>query len=46
VVDTTNFNDETNFRGPPASTRQDIFSDHNLHPVERFTPAMKFSPRL
>ncbi len=37
VVDTTNFNDETNFRGPPATTRQDIFSDHNLHVVERFT---------
>jgi len=37
VVDTANFNDETNFRGPPATTRQDIFSDHNLHVVERFT---------
>ena len=37
VVDTTNFNDETNFRGPPGNTRQDIFSDHNLHVVERFT---------
>lgn len=37
VIDTTNFNDETNFRGPPSTTRQDIFSDHNLHVVERFT---------
>jgi hypothetical protein len=37
VVDSTNFNDETNFRPPPASGRQDIFSDHNLHVVERFT---------
>jgi hypothetical protein len=37
VVDSTNFNDETNFRGPPGNTRQDIFSDHNLHVVERFT---------
>jgi hypothetical protein len=37
VVDSTNFNDETNFRAPPAQGRQDIFSDHNLHVVERFT---------
>ena len=37
VVDTTNFNDETPFRGPPSNTRQDIFSDHNMHVVERFT---------
>ena len=37
VVDTTNFNDATNFRGPPSNTRQDIFTDHNLHVVERFT---------
>lgn len=36
VVDSTNFNDQTNFRGPPQSTRQDIFSDHNLHVTERF----------
>jgi len=26
VVDSTNFNEETNFRGPPATARQDIFS--------------------
>ena len=37
VVDSTNFNDQTNFRGPPAQARQDIFSDSNLHVVERFT---------
>ncbi|MBV8732777.1 MAG: hypothetical protein JO336_23445 [Acidobacteriia bacterium] len=37
VVDSANFNDETNFRPPPALGRQDIFSDHNLHVVERFT---------
>lgn len=37
VVDSTNFNDETNFRPPPAYGRQDIFSDHNLHVIERFT---------
>jgi hypothetical protein len=37
VVDSTNFSDETNFRPPPAFGRQDIFSDHNLHVVERFT---------
>jgi hypothetical protein len=37
VVDTTNYNDETPFRGPPSNTRQDIFSDHNMHVVERFT---------
>jgi hypothetical protein len=37
VVDSTNFTDETNFRGPPATARQDIFSSHNLHVVERFT---------
>ena len=37
VVDSTNFNDQTNFRGPPAQARQDIFSDANLHVVERFT---------
>jgi hypothetical protein len=37
VVDSANFNDETNFRAPPALGRQDIFSDHNLHVVERFT---------
>ena len=37
VVDSTNFNDETNFRGPPATARQDIFSSPRLHVVERFT---------
>jgi hypothetical protein len=37
VVDSTNFNDQTNFRGPPSTARQDIFSDANLHVVERFT---------
>ena len=37
VVDSTNFNDQTNFRGPPSQARQDIFSDANLHVVERFT---------
>jgi hypothetical protein len=37
VVETTNFTDRTNFRGPPATTRQDIFSSQELHVVERFT---------
>jgi hypothetical protein len=37
VVDTTNFTDKTNFRGPPAHTRQDIFTSKELHVVERFT---------
>ncbi len=37
VVDTTNFTDATNFRGPPATARQDIFASHDLHVVERFT---------
>lgn len=37
VVDTTNFTDETNFRPPPATGRQDIFSSRDLHVVERFT---------
>jgi len=37
VVDTTNFSDKTNFRGPPATTRQDIFSGPRMHVVERFT---------
>jgi hypothetical protein len=36
VVDTTNFTDRTNFRGPPATARQDVFSSRNLHVVERF----------
>ena len=37
VVDSTNFSDETPFRGPPATARQDIFSSPTLHVVERFT---------
>jgi hypothetical protein len=37
VVDSTNFNDETNFRGPPATARQDIFSSPQMHVTERFT---------
>jgi hypothetical protein len=36
VVDTTNFTNKTNFRGPPATARQDIFASENLHVVERF----------
>jgi hypothetical protein len=39
VVDTTNFTDRTPFRGPPATTRGDIFSGENLHVIERFTRA-------
>jgi len=39
VVDTTNFTDNTNFRGSPASTRQDIFGTARMHVVERFTRA-------
>lgn len=37
VVDSTNFTDQTNFRPPPASGRQDIFSSRDLHVIERFT---------
>jgi len=37
IVDTTNFTDRTPFRGPPATTRSDIFSSENLHVIERFT---------
>jgi hypothetical protein len=37
VVDTTNYSDRTPFRGPPATTRQDIFTGRNLHVTERFT---------
>ena len=37
VVDTTNFTDDTNFRGMPANTRQDIFATAGMHVVERFT---------
>ena len=29
----------TNFRGPPATARQDIFASRNLHVIERFTRA-------
>jgi len=36
VVDTTNFTDDTNFRGSPANTRQDIFGTPRMHVVERF----------
>jgi hypothetical protein len=36
VVDTTNFNDQTNFRGPPSTARQDIFSSRDMHVIERF----------
>ena len=36
VVDTTNFTNRTNFRGPPATARQDIFASQTLHVVERF----------
>jgi hypothetical protein len=37
VVETTNFSNLTNFRGPPATTRQDIFSSDKLRVIERFT---------
>jgi hypothetical protein len=37
VVETTNFTNETNFRGSPQTTRQDIFASDALHVVERFT---------
>jgi len=37
VVDTTNFTDQTNFRPPPGTGRQDIFSSRDLHIIERFT---------
>lgn len=37
IVDTTNFTDKTNFRGPPATTRQDITHSPRMHVVERFT---------
>lgn len=36
VVDSTNFSNETNFRGPPATARQDIFSSPGMHVIERF----------
>jgi hypothetical protein len=37
VVETTNFTDRTNFRGPPTTARQDIFASRNLRVLERFT---------
>ncbi len=37
VVDTTNFTDQTPFRGPPATARQDIFTSRDLHVTERLT---------
>ena len=37
VVDSSNFTDETNFRGAPSNSRQDIFSSRDLHVIERFT---------
>jgi len=37
VVETTNFTEQTNFRGPPRTTRQDITTSTQLHVVERFT---------
>ena len=36
VIDSTNFTDKTNFRGPPSTAPQDIFSSPALHVVERF----------
>jgi hypothetical protein len=38
VVDTTNFTGQTNFRGSPQTTRQDIFATDAMHVIERFTP--------
>jgi hypothetical protein len=37
VVETTNFTKETNFRGPPRTTRQNITTSPQLRVVERFT---------
>ena len=37
VIETTNYTDETPFRGPPGTTRQDIFSSREMQVVERFT---------
>ena len=37
VVETTNFTDETPFRGPPRTTRQDITTSTQLKVTERFT---------
>ena len=41
VVDTTNFTSQTNFRGAPQNSRQDLFASESLHVVERFTPVDK-----
>jgi hypothetical protein len=37
VVETTNFTERTNFRGPPRTTRQDITTSPRLRVIERFT---------
>ena len=37
VVETTNFTEETPFRGPPRTTRQDIATSTQLKVTERFT---------
>jgi hypothetical protein len=37
VVETTNFTEETPFRGPPRTTRQDITTSTQLKVTERFT---------
>ena len=37
VVETTNFTEETPFRGPPRTTRQDITTSTKLKVTERFT---------
>jgi hypothetical protein len=37
IVDSTNFTDQTNFRPPPSTGRQDVYSSRDLHVVERFT---------
>ena len=37
IVETTNFTNRTNFRGPPGSARQDIFASEHLRVIERFS---------
>ena len=37
IVETTNFTEETPFRGPPRTTRQDITTSTQLKVTERFT---------
>jgi hypothetical protein len=37
VVDSTNFTNQTNFRGAAATARQDIFASPSMHVIERFT---------